>query len=230
MNGHLDVEVTDERGVTSRALSEWASSASTSKKIPPACCTARAPTALVQPDGCEPRGPALDGDRLRARHQPRPKKHSYICMKLRHLLRWIGVSTGNMEEGAFRWTPMCRCALSGQKEFGTKVEVKNMNSFKSVRACPSIRSRAADRRAGAWRAHCAGDTGLGRPASVHRFPAHQRAGPRLPLLPRTRPAASDLHDRARRGDTRLPCPSLPDARHARFVAQYGLSAYDAANS
>src|SRR3954471_5291464 len=62
-----------------------------------------------------------------------PEEAQLYLMKLRHILRWIGASTGNMEEGAFRVDANVSVRPSGQKEFGTKVEVKNMNSFKSVR-------------------------------------------------------------------------------------------------
>ncbi|MFN8678437.1 MAG: Asp-tRNA(Asn)/Glu-tRNA(Gln) amidotransferase subunit GatB [Thermomicrobiales bacterium] len=50
---------------------------------------------------------------------------------LRQILRYIGVSTGNMEEGAFR----CDANISVRKvgdPLGSKVEVKNMNSFRAV--------------------------------------------------------------------------------------------------
>lgn len=52
-------------------------------------------------------------------------------MALRQILRYIGVSTGNMEEGAFR----CDANISVRKvgdPLGSKVEVKNMNSFRAV--------------------------------------------------------------------------------------------------
>ena len=50
---------------------------------------------------------------------------------LRQILRYIGVSTGNMEEGAFR----CDANVSVREidgPLGAKVEVKNMNSFRAV--------------------------------------------------------------------------------------------------
>src|SRR5439155_6606302 len=63
-----------------------------------------------------------------------PEEAQLYLMKLRHILRWIGASTGNMEEGSFRVDANVSVRPTGQTEFGTKVEVKNMNSFKSVRA------------------------------------------------------------------------------------------------
>src|SRR5205807_10005782 len=55
------------------------------------------------------------------------------AMRMRDILRWVGASTGNMEEGSLRVDANVSVRPAGQTEFGTKVEVKNMNSFKSVR-------------------------------------------------------------------------------------------------
>ncbi|MBN1399392.1 MAG: Asp-tRNA(Asn)/Glu-tRNA(Gln) amidotransferase subunit GatB, partial [Anaerolineae bacterium] len=52
---------------------------------------------------------------------------------LRAILRYLGVSTGNMEEGAMRCEPNVSIRLVGQEAFGTKVEIKNLNSIRSVR-------------------------------------------------------------------------------------------------
>src|SRR5207302_8816365 len=58
-----------------------------------------------------------------------PEEAYLYAMQLRHLLRWIGVSTGNMEEGSFRVDANVSVRPATQEEFGTKVEVKNMHSF-----------------------------------------------------------------------------------------------------
>ncbi|MBI2321641.1 MAG: Asp-tRNA(Asn)/Glu-tRNA(Gln) amidotransferase subunit GatB [Chloroflexi bacterium] len=52
--------------------------------------------------------------------------------KLRAILRYLGVSTGNMEEGAFRCDANVSVRRRGERELGVKVEVKNMNSFRAV--------------------------------------------------------------------------------------------------
>jgi aspartyl-tRNA(Asn)/glutamyl-tRNA(Gln) amidotransferase subunit B len=58
--------------------------------------------------------------------------YAYVT-KLRQLVRYLGVSSGDMEKGAMR----CEVNLSlrevGSKQWGTKVEIKNLNSFRSVR-------------------------------------------------------------------------------------------------
>ena len=56
----------------------------------------------VQPDRLQPRGRAADGDRQRARHALRRRGAGYIT-KLRAILRYLGVSSGDMEKGAMRF-------------------------------------------------------------------------------------------------------------------------------
>ena len=58
--------------------------------------------------------------------------YAYL-VKLRQILRYLGVSTGNMEEGAMRCEANISVRPVGMEELGTKVEVKNLNSFRSVR-------------------------------------------------------------------------------------------------
>jgi aspartyl-tRNA(Asn)/glutamyl-tRNA(Gln) amidotransferase subunit B len=53
-------------------------------------------------------------------------------VRLRQILRYIGVSEANMEEGNFRCDANISLRPRGQEEFGAKVEVKNMNSFRAV--------------------------------------------------------------------------------------------------
>jgi aspartyl-tRNA(Asn)/glutamyl-tRNA(Gln) amidotransferase subunit B len=53
-------------------------------------------------------------------------------VRLRQILRYIGVSDANMEEGNFRCDANVSLRKRGAAEFGTKVEVKNMNSFRAV--------------------------------------------------------------------------------------------------
>jgi aspartyl-tRNA(Asn)/glutamyl-tRNA(Gln) amidotransferase subunit B len=53
-------------------------------------------------------------------------------IKLRSILQYLGVSTGNMEEGSFRCDANISIRPVGSSEFGPKVEVKNMNSFRAV--------------------------------------------------------------------------------------------------
>ena len=52
---------------------------------------------------------------------------------LRDVLMYLDVCDGNMEEGSFRCEPNLSLRPVGQREFGTKVELKNINSFKYVK-------------------------------------------------------------------------------------------------
>ncbi|HVR02052.1 MAG TPA: Asp-tRNA(Asn)/Glu-tRNA(Gln) amidotransferase subunit GatB [Polyangia bacterium] len=52
---------------------------------------------------------------------------------IRALVRYLGIGDGNMEEGSLRCDANVSLRLYGAKEYGTKAEIKNMNSFKNVR-------------------------------------------------------------------------------------------------
>jgi aspartyl-tRNA(Asn)/glutamyl-tRNA(Gln) amidotransferase subunit B len=52
---------------------------------------------------------------------------------IRSLVRYLGIGDGNMEEGSLRCDANVSLRLHGAKAFGTKAEIKNMNSFKNVR-------------------------------------------------------------------------------------------------
>jgi aspartyl-tRNA(Asn)/glutamyl-tRNA(Gln) amidotransferase subunit B len=54
------------------------------------------------------------------------------AQELRRIVRYLGVSDGNMQEGSLRCDVNISVRPRGQKEFGTKVEIKNMNSFSAI--------------------------------------------------------------------------------------------------
>ena len=55
-----------------------------------------------------------------------------FCEKLQLILRYLGISDADMEKGQMRCEANISIKKSGDKNFGIKVEVKNLNSFKSV--------------------------------------------------------------------------------------------------
>ena len=61
-----------------------------------------------------------------------PEEARLYLTKLQLILRYLGVSSANMEEGSFRCDANISIRLKGIKTLGNKVEVKNMNSFRSV--------------------------------------------------------------------------------------------------
>jgi aspartyl-tRNA(Asn)/glutamyl-tRNA(Gln) amidotransferase subunit B len=56
----------------------------------------------------------------------------YYLTEVRKLVRYLDICDGNMEEGSLRCDANVSVNLKGAKEFGTKVEVKNMNSIRNV--------------------------------------------------------------------------------------------------
>lgn len=61
-----------------------------------------------------------------------PAEAREYLVRLRQILRYIGVSDANMEEGNFRCDANVSIRPAGSPTFGTKVEIKNMNSFRAV--------------------------------------------------------------------------------------------------
>ena len=147
--------------------------------------------------------------------------------ELQLLLRTIGASDADMERGQMRVEANVSLRPRGTEAFGTRVEVKNMNSFRSVERAIEfeIERQAAALDAGeplaqetrGW-ADERGETYRMRSKETSR---------RLPLLPGAGPAAAAR----RRGwldAIRAALPELPAARRARYREALGLSAYDAA--
>ena len=56
-----------------------------------------------------------------------------FLMEIRKLVRYLGVCDGNMEEGSLRCDANVSIRPLNSKDFGTKVEVKNMNSMSNVK-------------------------------------------------------------------------------------------------
>jgi aspartyl-tRNA(Asn)/glutamyl-tRNA(Gln) amidotransferase subunit B len=54
------------------------------------------------------------------------------AQELRRLVRYLGISDGNMQEGSLRCDVNISVRKKGTKKFGTKVEIKNMNSFSAI--------------------------------------------------------------------------------------------------
>ena len=54
------------------------------------------------------------------------------CQELRLLLRWLGVSSGDMEKGSMRFEANVSMRPEGSETLGTRVEIKNLNSFRAM--------------------------------------------------------------------------------------------------
>ena len=96
--------------------------------------------------------------------------------RLRDILVWLGVNDGNMEEGSLRCDANVSVASGGTAGFGTKAEVKNVNSFRYVAEGARVRDRAADRRPRGRRTRRPGDPSVGfsRRAARTRCAARKR--------------------------------------------------------
>jgi aspartyl-tRNA(Asn)/glutamyl-tRNA(Gln) amidotransferase subunit B len=145
---------------------------------------------------------------------------------LRDTLVWIGVNDGNMEEGSLRCDANVSVRPAGQAAFGTKVEVKNVNSFRHLeKAIDYEIARQGDLLAAGGRVHQETrlwDTASGRTHAMRsKEEAHDYRYFPEPDLPPLVVAA------ARVEAVRRSMPELPDARRARFVGEYGIPAYDA---
>ncbi len=61
-----------------------------------------------------------------------PEEAGSYLRQLRSILRYIGISDGNMEEGSFRCDANISIRPKGSEAFGTRAEIKNLNSFKNI--------------------------------------------------------------------------------------------------
>lgn len=155
-----------------------------------------------------------------------PEEARDFLIALRQLLRYIGASTGNMEEGAFRCDANISVRAVDSSIMGSKVEIKNMNSFRSVERALKFeeqRQREVLANGGSipqetrgWveaRGVTASQRTKERAHDYRYFPE-----PDLPPLA----VSADVIEQVR-----ATMPELPAARRSRFEIEYGLSPYDA---
>jgi aspartyl-tRNA(Asn)/glutamyl-tRNA(Gln) amidotransferase subunit B len=147
-------------------------------------------------------------------------------MRLRAILQYIGVNDGDMESGQLRCDANVSLRPVGQTEFGTKVEIKNMNSFRAIH-------RAIEYEIG--RQTEVLDTG-GRLVQETRGWNDARG---LTVSQRTKEFAEDYRyfpepdlpplevSREWVEEIRASLPELPAARRERFITTYSLTPYDA---
>ena len=162
----------------------------------------------------------------RDRHRARPalgRGRRRVARLLRTTLRQLGVSDVNMEEGSLRCDANISIRPAGQRELGTKTELKNMNSFRFIER--GIRAEIARQEALAARGRGgrAGDAAL-RPADRD---ASRRCAPRRRrTTTATSPSPTSSRSRSPRrcSTARAPrCRSCPAARAERFERDLGLS-------
>ncbi|MSQ61198.1 MAG: Asp-tRNA(Asn)/Glu-tRNA(Gln) amidotransferase subunit GatB [Dehalococcoidia bacterium] len=155
-----------------------------------------------------------------------PEQARQYLLKLRQILRYLGVSHANMEEGNFRCDANVSVRPRGSTTFGNKVEVKNMNSFRAVFHALEYE---LDRQSTMM-------------AAGERIPMETRGwveGENRTVSQRSKEEANDyryfpepdLPPVVLTPDwiegVRAKLPELPDAKRARFVQRYGLSPHEA---
>ena len=154
------------------------------------------------------------------------KEASSYLQKLRQIVKYLGVSDGNMEEGSLRCDANVSVRLKGAEEYGTRTEIKNMNSFKSVeKAIEYEAQRHIDilesggtivQETRLWDA----DKQETRSMRSKEFAHDYRYFPDPDLVPVQ--IGNEMLERLKQE-----LPEFPEARAERFVREFGIPDYDA---
>ena len=155
-----------------------------------------------------------------------PEEARLYMQKLREILVYLGLSSGRMEEGSLRCDANISVRPRGQQKLGVKTEIKNMNSFRAVEHALEYE---AQRQIAMARA---GET-------IHQQTRGWVEAKGITVPQRSKEQAHDYRyfpepdlpplviSRAWVEELRALLPELPDARRARYMTEYGLSAQDA---
>jgi aspartyl-tRNA(Asn)/glutamyl-tRNA(Gln) amidotransferase subunit B len=146
-------------------------------------------------------------------------------IRLRAILQYLGVSRANMEKGQMRCEPNISIRPVGQEEFGTKTELKNLNSFKTVQRGIAYEVRRQQQviedggrviqETRGWNEAQQNTFSMRVKEKAHDY--RYFPDPDLMHLDLNREWVGGI------GKT---IPELPDARRKRFLEQYALSEYD----
>jgi len=148
------------------------------------------------------------------------------AQELRRLVRYLGISDGNMQEGSLRCDVNISVRKKGAKKFGTKVEIKNMNSFSAIQKAIEYeidRQIEAIENGGA----IVQETRLWEEASQRTISMRKKEGSSdyryfpEPDLPPLEVSPEQLKAWAEE------LPELPARKRRRYEEEFGLSAYDA---
>jgi aspartyl-tRNA(Asn)/glutamyl-tRNA(Gln) amidotransferase subunit B len=155
-----------------------------------------------------------------------PDEAFQYLTRLKEIILYTGVSDCNMEEGSLRCDANISVRPRGQKEFGTKTEVKNVNSFRFIREALEYEiSRQVDvlesggkvlQETRLYNANEGKTYGMRSKEQAHDY----RYFPEPDLLPLV------VYERWKTEIARQ-LPELPEARRARMVKEYGITEYDA---
>ena len=151
--------------------------------------------------------------------------HDYLT-RLKEIILYTGVSDCNMEEGSLRCDANVSVRPRGQKEFGTKTEIKNVNSFRFIREALlyEIGRQVEVLESGGkitqetrlYNANEGKTYGMRSKEQAHDY----RYFPEPDLLPL-------VVDEKWKGEIARALPELPEVRRGRMVKEYGITEYDA---
>jgi aspartyl-tRNA(Asn)/glutamyl-tRNA(Gln) amidotransferase subunit B len=151
--------------------------------------------------------------------------YEYLTL-LKEIILYTGVSDCNMEEGSLRCDANISVRPRGQKEFGTKTEIKNVNSFRFVREALEYEiarqieviesGGKISQETRLYNSNEGKTYGMRSKEQAHDY----RYFPEPDLLPL-------VVDEKWRGEIAKRLPELPEARRARLVKDYGITDYDA---
>ena len=155
-----------------------------------------------------------------------PREAAEYMKKLRAILRYLGVCDGNMEQGSLRCDANVSVRPGGQKEYGTRAEIKNINSFKFVEKAIEYEikrqikimenSGKVIQETRLWDANRGLTESMRSKEEAHDY----RYFPEPDLVPIT-------VEQSGIDEIRASLPELPDARRKRFVSDFGLPEHDA---
>ncbi|TVQ72061.1 MAG: Asp-tRNA(Asn)/Glu-tRNA(Gln) amidotransferase subunit GatB [Balneolaceae bacterium] len=155
-----------------------------------------------------------------------PKEAGAYMRKIWQIVRYLGVSDGNMEEGSLRCDANVSIRPAGQKEFCTRTEIKNLNSFRNVERALAFeveRQKELVLSGGS----VIQQTLLWDPAEMRtrqmrsKEEAHDYRYFPEPDIPPVVVTDEMLNQ------IRKEIPELPEARRRRYISDFGLTGYDA---
>ena len=155
-----------------------------------------------------------------------PAEATAFLESLRQIVRYLGVSDGDMSQGSLRCDANVSVRRSGEPALGTKTEVKNLNSIKMVEKAIGVEAARQIGKLEAGEAIGQETLSWDEAASTVRSMrskehAHDyRYFPEPDLMPLVVAAA-------RRDRVQAAIPELPFAKRDRFVAEHGIPEYDA---
>jgi aspartyl-tRNA(Asn)/glutamyl-tRNA(Gln) amidotransferase subunit B len=155
-----------------------------------------------------------------------PQEAYHYLTKIKQIVQYLGVCDGNMEEGSLRCDANVSIRPRGQKEFGTRTELKNMNSFRNVeRAITYEIERQIElvesggevvQQTLLWDPNKLETRQMRSKEEAHDYRYFPE--PDLPPVIVTKELLNDIREEL---------PELPSVRYRRFVDQLGLSEEDA---